>query len=93
MPTKVIKGNSDISSSFLCTSFNSSIKRSKFPQWLNLADITPLYKKGKNNQKVNYRLVSILPNLSKIFKRCIFRQMFHFFVSTLSNHQCGFRKG
>ena len=31
MTTKVIKENSDIFSSFLCTSFNSSIKTSKFP--------------------------------------------------------------
>ena len=31
MRTKVIKKNSDIFSSFLCTKFNSSIKTSKFP--------------------------------------------------------------
>ena len=43
MPTKVIKKNS-VFLSFLCTSFNSSIKTSKFPQCLKLADITPLYK-------------------------------------------------
>ena len=85
IPTKVI--------SFLCASFNSSIKASKFPQCLKLADITPLYKKGKNDQKEDYRSVSILPNLSKIFERCIFKQMSQFFESTLSNHQCCFRKG
>ena len=35
MPTKVIKENSDIFSSFLCTSFNSSIKTSKILNALN----------------------------------------------------------
>ena len=65
IPTKVIKGNSDIFRSFLCTNFNSSIKTCKFSQCRKLADITPLYKKGKNDQKENYRpVVSILPNLS-----------------------------
>ena len=94
IPTKVIKGNSDIFRSFLCTNFNSSIKTSNFPQCLKLADITPLYKKGKNDQKENYRpVVRILPNLSKIFERYIFKQMSQFFESTLSNQQCGFRNG
>ena len=93
MPTKVIKKNSNIFSSFLCTNFNSSIKTSKFPQCLKLADVTPLYKKGKNDQKENYRPESNLSNLSKIFERCIFKYRSQFFESTLSNHQCGIRKG
>ena len=92
MPTKVIKENSDIFSSFLCISFNSSIKTSKFTRCLKLADITPLYKKGKTDQKENYRPVGMLTNLSKLFERCIFKQLPQFFESTLSNHQC-FRKG
>ena len=41
MPTKAIKEYLDIFSSFLCTSFNSSIKIFKFFQCLKLADITP----------------------------------------------------
>ena len=93
MRTKVIKENSDTFSSFLCNTFNSLIKTSKFPQSLKLADITPLYKKGKNDQKENYRPISILPNLSNIFERCILKKMSHFFEDTLSNQQCGFRKG
>ena len=75
MPTKVIKENSDIFSSFLCTSFNSSVKTSKFPECFKLANITPLYKKGKIDQKENYKTVCILPNLSKIFETYIFKQM------------------
>ena len=34
-----------------------------------------------------------MPNLSKVFERCIFKQMSQFFESTLSNHQRGFHKG
>ena len=33
-----------------------------------------------------------MPNLSKIFKRCTFKQTFQFFESTLSNQQCSSRK-
>ena len=45
--------NCDIFSSFLCTSFNSSIKTFKFLNCLKLADKTPLYKEGKNDKKEN----------------------------------------
>ena len=66
---------------------------SKFPENLKTADITPAYKKGKKYIKENYRPVSILPNLSKIFEKHIFKQMSHFFENILSKYQCGFRKG
>ena len=66
---------------------------SKFPENLKLADITPAYKKGKKDVKGNYRPVSILPNLSKMFEKHIFKQMSHFLKNILSKNQCGFRKG
>ena len=90
---KLLKENVDIFSDFVCTSFNSSINMSKFPKNLKLADITSAYKKGKNDIKGNYRPVSILPNLSKIFEKHIFKQMSRFFENILSKYQCGFRKG
>ena len=66
---------------------------STFPEILKHADITPLYKKGKKDIKGNYRPVSILPNLSKIFEKCMFEQMSQFFENIFSKYQCGFRKG
>ena len=60
---KLLKKKIDIFSDFVCTSFNSSINMSKFPENLKLADITPAYKKGKKDIKGNYRPVSILQNL------------------------------
>ena len=40
-------------------------------------------------KKKNYRPVSILPNLSKIFERCMYNQLKDYF----NKLQCGFRKG
>ena len=40
-----------------------------FPNELKQADIKPNYKKESRNEKENYRPISILPNLSKIFER------------------------
>ena len=65
---------------------------STFPEILKHADITPLYK-SKKDIKGNYRPVSILPNLSKIFEKCMFEQMSQFFENIFSKYQCGFWKG
>ena len=72
IPIKVLKENSNIFSNFLCNSFNNSIKLSTFPEVFKHTDITPLHKKGKKDIKGNYRPVSILPNLSKTFEKCMF---------------------
>ena len=60
---------------------------------MKLADVTPVYKKKSKNSKDNYRPVSILSNISKIYERCIYDQIQLFFVSLLSKYQCGFRRG
>ena len=91
--TKIIKINSDIVSDFLYVNINSSIKSSLFPPCLKTADITPIYKKGKRDLKDNYRPVSILPVLSKLYERSMFKQISEFFENIFSKNQCGFRKG
>ena len=53
----------------------------------------PVFKKGDRNSKDNYRPVSILPNMSKIFQQCIFRQLYSFMLEFLSKYHCVFRKG
>ena len=60
---------------------------------MKLVNVTPVHKKGYRSEKDNYRSVSILPNLSKVFERCISNQIAQFFDKILSKHQCGFRKG
>ena len=91
--SKIIKENPDIFADILHSSFNNSIYQSEFPSILKLANITPVFKKGDRNSKENYRPVSILSNISKIFEQCMFRQISSFMDSYLSKQQCGFRKG
>ena len=64
-----------------------------FPTSLKLPDITPVYKKGSKNSKENYRPVSILPNISKIYERCLFKPISNYFENIFSKFQCGFRQG
>ena len=49
--------------------------------------------KGVHSKKTNYQPVSLLPNISKIFERCMHRQISEYFETVLSKFQCGFRKG
>ena len=69
--TKIIKENADIFADIL---FNS-VKKTDFPSSLKKANIAPVFKKGNRNPKDNFRPVSILPNISEIIERCIFRQL------------------
>ena len=55
-----------------------------FPISLKLANITPVYKKGSKNSKENYRPLSILPNISKIYKRCLFKPISNYFENIFS---------
>ena len=93
IPTKIIKDNKELFSYFISASFNNAVNRGVLPDELKHADIKPIYKKESRNEKENYRPVSILPNLSKIFERCRYDQHKDYFDKLLSKYQCGFRKG
>ena len=72
IPTKIVKDHIDIFLPVLLTEFNKSLKLSRFPHSMKSANITPMFKKNDRTDKTNYRPVSILPNLSKVFERCIY---------------------
>ena len=64
-----------------------------FPSDLKVADVTPVFKKKPKTSKDNYRPISILPNISKLYERCLYNQMQTYFDNLSSKYQCGFRKG
>ena len=43
--------------------------------------------------KESYRPVSIVPNISKVYERCLYDQISKYFKTRFSKFQCGFRKG
>ena len=43
--------------------------------------------------KEKYRQVNILPNVSKVFERFLFKQISNFMEPFFSEQQCGLRKG
>ena len=92
IPPNIIKENHDIFSYKLLIDFNISITDGTFPNNLKNADVSPIFKKGDRLDKSNYRPISILSALSKIFERLLFEQINEYMNPKLSIHQCGFRK-
>ena len=96
--TKVIKINKDIFAGFITKDFNNCVDKGVFPDDLKHADVTPIHKKKDKSDKTNYackliRPVSILPNISKIYEKLIYNQLYDYFEDILSPSQCGFLKG
>ena len=94
IPIKIIKKFSSKFSELISMSINRSFESKSFPDGLKLADITPVYKrKGSKSDKGNFRPVSILPVLSKIYEKAMHDQISTHFNNILSNRQFGYRKG
>ena len=64
---KHLKQSSDACVPVLCDLINESIKNNEFPKELKVADITPISKKDDATSVKNYRPVSVLPVVSKIY--------------------------
>ena len=76
----------------LTNCINQSIVSGKFPDSLKLASISQVYQAKDPLDKTNYRPVSVLPLLSKIYERLIFDQLSQHANKVLSKLLCGFRK-
>ena len=94
-PSKVLKYISEIISPILSTIINMSLSMGVFPDKLKLARVVPIHKGGDETELNNYRPISILPILSKIFERIVHNQMINFFekYNLLDDCQYGFRAG
>ena len=93
IPVKIIKANRDIFSQFIMHNINEGISTARFPDILKNAEVKPVFKKKSRIDKENYRPFSILPVISNIFERLIFKQLIMFFELVFFKYQCGFRKG
>ena len=92
-PTKVIKQFPNLFIDFLHKNINSCLTEGTFPNDFKTAVVHPIHKKEWKIEKSNYRPISILPNLSKIYRRLLYDQMYTYFDKFFVKHQCGFRKG
>ena len=93
MPKKILKNNSNIFSKNFQAILNNTTKTSTFPKQLKYADVKIVLKKDSRTGKKNDRPSSTLSNVSKIYERCLNKELEEYFQAELSKYQHGFRKG
>ena len=93
IPCKLLKLALDIISPSLIFIFNRSIESGVFPDKLKSACVTPIIKKGVKTDTGNYRPISVLPVVAKIFEKTVYNQFYKFLSDNklLCNSQSGFR--
>ena len=69
IPPKVIQQAAGVLCHHFRTLFDYILDQAKIPQQWKLAEISPAHKKECKPTKSNYRQLSILPSLSKVFER------------------------
>lgn len=88
IPAKILKPNADLFCFPLIEIFDKLIEESSFPDDMQNADVSSLFKKDDNMSKKNYIPISLLPTIAKIFERLMHRQLSEFTVLLLG----GFRQ-
>ena len=73
---------------------NLCIAAGNFVDDFKQAEVRPFYEKDERTDKSNYRPIGILSNVSKIYERSLYNQLYDYFDKNIfSKYQCGFRKG
>ena len=91
---QLLKGTARTTASVLTRIFNKSLSSVTFPQPWKLSHVTPIYKKGNRQDSTNYRPVSLLNIVSKVFEKNIFKRLYQHCINhnLLTPKNSGFRK-
>ena len=94
LPAFIMKQCSKFYIKPLCHVLSLSIRQGVFPNELKLAKVLPIYKSDDKRQLKNYRPISVLPFISKIFEKIVADSVIDFLDDhdILYNKQFGFRK-
>lgn len=93
VPSYIFKGCSEIFLKPLSYLFNLSLNTNTFPNKLKESVITPVFKSGDINNIQNYRPISILNSLAKIFESILYNDIMKAFENKFAPEQHGFLSG
>ena len=71
IPVRLLKETADQISPSLARSFNKSLRLGIFPGDWRLANIVPIFRKGKRDFVENYFPISLFPVISNVLERCV----------------------
>ena len=90
---KILKACAPSVSGAISDLINTTYKHEKFPLGLKQAQVVPLFKKKDPLNKENFRPVSLLPIISKIFERSMHDQLSEHLDQSFNPFLAAFRKG
>ena len=70
MPNKLLKVSKKLISSSLARIFNQCIQKNIFPDDFKVGRVAPIFKSGDKEDFNNYRPISVLPTVARIFESC-----------------------
>ena len=90
---EILKCCSPVVEEHLCKAFNEYLKIGIFPECLKCAKVIALHKKCDYSDPENYRPISLLSSLSKVFEKLLYTRVIDFFVENnlFTSLQFGFR--
>lgn len=94
-PVSALKQFSVMISQIICTCFNDCLTSGIYPDCLKKAIVYPVFKGGDPKNPTNYRPISVLPAINKVFEKLLSARLSNFLDSTalLNPRQFGFRQG
>ena len=92
--TKVIKEIAIYIADVLCHIINLSIEKGIWPNALKTAEVIPVHKAGSKSCPSNYRPISLVSNIAKIFEKILHNRIYNFVTKCgiISDKQYGFIK-
>jgi len=75
--------------------FNKCLDKERFPKCWKTANVTPIFKKGQSDLCSNYRPISLLSCVGKLFERCVQKHILNYLTSNhiITSYQSGFMTG
>jgi hypothetical protein len=93
IPPKFLKMTAGAVAKLLQPIFNASLSKGIFPRRLKMALVTPVFKSGDRANIENYRAISILPSIGKVFERLVVQVITDAVQPLISQNQHGFLGG
>ena len=78
VPCKLFKIAADVVAPSLTCIFNQSLQTGTYPSDWKLAKVSSIFKNGSKTDLNNFRPISVIPALAKIFEKVIYDQLYNY---------------